>query len=89
MHEVRRHARDEVSTDCGAHSIEASIDQDGIITIDSKDSHYPKNEASLSEVVIVEGVHELTEVRPDMPSWSEDKLLLMMMSLPYSFIHLE
>ncbi len=66
---VAAQARDEVGADSGAHGVEADVHKHRVVAVDDEHGHDPQDEHALRQVVVVERVHELPEIRPHVPRW--------------------
>lgn len=80
MCRVGGHACNHVCADGGAHGGYLFVDERGVVAVDNQDGHDPEDEDSLEEVVVIETVHEFTEVGPDVPRGGEYKLCFLVLA---------
>ena len=61
---------------CAPHGSNVFFGDDGVVTVEDEEGHYPEDKKTLREVIIVEGVHKFAEVGPDVPGWRKNELLV-------------
>lgn len=74
MRRVGGQSRNEIGADRRAEGANVFVDKDGVVPIHDQEGHDPEDEHALGEVVVVERVHELAEIAPDVPCRCDDEL---------------